>query len=127
MRKRIIIRITLIVVLILMGISLYTIGKEHKVLIDNKDISMGGLTYNADTAYNVWVDNLEIGSIEKGERNVVKVTGTNHKIVIEEIKDKILTGEKYEKKFKLKINENVTINLPAMVNNMDKWIEKIKN
>jgi len=127
MRKRIIIRITLIVVLILMGISLYTIGKEHKVLIDNKDISMGGLTYNADTAYNVWVDNLEIGSIEKGERNVVKVTGASHKIVIEEIKDKILTGEKHEKKFKLKTNESATINIPAMVNNIDKWIEKIIN
>ena len=127
MRKRIIIRITLIVVLILMGISLYTIGKEHKVLIDNKDISMGGLTYNADTAYNVRVDNLEIGLLEKDERKAVKVVGASHKIVIEEIKNKISTGEKHEKKFKLKINENVTINLPAMVNNMDKWIEKIKN
>jgi len=127
MRKRIIIRITLIVVLILMGISLYTIGKEHKVLIDNKDISMGGLTYNADTAYNVRVDNLEIGLLEKDERKAVKVVGPSHKIVVEEIKNKISTGEKHEKKFKLKINENVTINLPAMVNNMDKWIEKIKN
>jgi len=127
MRKRIIIRITLIVVLILMGISLYTIGKEHKVLIDNKDISMGGLTYNADTAYNVRVDNLEIGLLEKDERKAVKVVGASHKIVVEEIKNKISTGEKHEKKFKLKINENVTINLPAMVNNMDKWIEKIKN
>jgi hypothetical protein len=110
-----------------MGISLYTIGKEHKVLIDNKDISMGGLTYNADTAYNVRVDNLEIGLLEKDERKAVKVVGASHKIVVEEIKNKISTGEKHEKKFKLKINENVTINLPAMVNNMDKWIEKIKN
>ena len=124
MRKRIIIRIILIVVLVLMGIFLYTIGKEHKVIIDNKDISIDGLTYNTDTTYKVWVDNLEIGSIEKGERNVVKVTGTNHKIVIEEIKDKILTGEKYEKRFRLKTNESATINIPAMTNNVNEWINK---
>jgi len=127
MKKRIIIRITLIVVLILIGIFLYTIGKEHKVIIDNKDISIDGLTYNADTTYKVWVDNLEIGSIEKGERNVVKITGTNHKIVIEEIKDKILTGKKYEKSFKLKTNESATVNIPVMINNVDKWINKITN
>ena len=57
MRKRIIIRITLIVVLILIGIFLYTIGKKHKVLIDNKDITVGEIAYIADTTYNVWVDN----------------------------------------------------------------------
>jgi len=51
MRKRIIIRIALIVLLILIGIFLYTIGKEHKVIINNKDISIDGLTYNADTTY----------------------------------------------------------------------------
>ena len=124
MRKRIIIRITLIVVLILIGISLYTIGKEHKVLIDNKGISIGGITYNADTTYKVWVDNLEIGLLEKGERNVAKVAGTSHKIVIEETKDKVLTGEKHEKRFKLKTNEGATINIPAIINNANEWINK---
>lgn len=124
MRRRIIVRITLIVVLILIGIFLYTIGKEHKVLIDNKDITVCDITYNADTNCKVWVDNKEIGLLEKGERGVAKVVGTSHKIVIEEIKDKVLTGEKHEKKFKLKTNESVTINIPAMMNNANEWIDK---
>ena len=124
MRKRIIIRITLIVVLILIGTFLYTIGKEHKVLIDNRDISVGDITYSAGTTYKVRIDNQEIGVIEKGERKVARVAGVSHNIVVEEIKDKVLTGEKYEKRFKLKTKESATVNIPAMINNANEWIDK---
>lgn len=124
MIKRIIIRITLIVVLILIGIFLYTIGKEHKVLIDNRDISVGEIAYSADTTYNVWVDNQEIFLLEKGERKVARVAGVSHKIVVEEIKSNVLTGEKHEKRFRLKNNESATVNIPAMINNANEWIDK---
>lgn len=124
MRKRIIIRVTLVGILILIGIFLYTIGKEHKVLIDNRDITVGDITYSAGTTYKVWVDNREIGVIKKGERRVARVAGTSHKIVVKEIKDKVLTGEKYEKMFKLKTNESAMINIPAMINDANEWIDK---
>ena len=55
---------------------------------------------------------------------MAKVAGVSHKIVVEEIKDKVLIGEKYEKKFKLKINESATVNIPAMINNANEWIDK---
>lgn len=55
---------------------------------------------------------------------MAKVAGVSHKIVVEEIKDKVLTGEKYEKKFKLKTNESATVNIPAMINNANEWIDK---
>jgi len=99
MRKRIIIRITLMVVLILIGISLYTIGKEHKVFIDNKDIAVGEIVYSAEATYDVRVDNQEIGLLEKGDRNVVKVAGASH-------------------------NDSATVNIPAMINNKNEWINK---
>jgi len=126
LRKRIIIRTALIAVLILIGIFLYTIGKEHKVFIDNKDIAVGEIVYSAEATYDVRIDNQEIGLLEKGDRNVVKVAGASHKIVIEEIKNKVLTGEKYEKRFKLKTNESATVNIPAMINNANEWIDKTK-
>jgi len=115
---------TLIVVLIFIGIFLYTIGKEHKVLIDNKDITVGDITYSAGATYKVWVDSQGIGLVEKDERKVARVAGASHKIVVEEIKDKVLTGEKYEKRFKLKTNENATVSIPAMINNANEWIDK---
>jgi len=94
------------------------------VLIDNRDISVGDITYSAGTTYKVRVDNQEIGVIEKGERKVARVAGVSHKIVVEEIKDKVLTGEKYEKRFKLKTKESATVNIPAMINNANEWIDK---
>ncbi len=92
------------------------------MLIDNRDISVGDITYSAGITYKVRVDNQEIGSIKKDERKVAKVSGVSHKIVVEEIKDKVLTGEKYEKRFKLKTNESATVNIPAMINNANEWI-----
>jgi len=126
LRKRIIIRTALVAALILIGIFLYVIGKEHKVVIDNRDISVGDIIYNASTTYVVWVDNQEIGVIKKGERKIAKVAGVSHKIVVEEIKDNVLTGERYEKRFKLKTNESAMVNIPALINNANEWIDKTK-
>jgi hypothetical protein len=108
----------------LIGIFLYIIGKEHKVFIDNKNISFGDVTYSTEDAYMIWIDNQEIGVIEQGKRKVAKVQGPNHKIVIEEVKDKVLTGEKHEKSFELKTNENATVNIPAIINKANEWIIK---
>jgi len=96
------------------------------VLIDNRDISVGDITYSAGTTYEVRVDNQEIGVIKKSERKVARVAGVSHKIVVEEIKDKVLTGEKYERIFKFKSNEGAVINIPAMINNANEWINKTK-
>ena len=62
--------------------------------------------------------------IKKGETKVVRVTGVIHKIVVEEIKDKVLIGERYEKRFTLKTNESATINIPVMINNANEWVDK---
>lgn len=122
--KRTLIRISIIIILIFLGIFLYTIGKEHKVLIDNVDVTVNDTYYISDTNYNVLVNNQEIGLLEKGKRKAAMVVGKNHKIIIQEVKNKELIGEKYEKMFNLKSNENATINLPAMINNANIWIKK---
>ena len=106
----------LVVVLVLLGIFLYVIGKEYTVLIDNRDTVVGDISYVADATYKVWLDKQEVGVIEKGERIAVKVTGISHKIIVEKFKDKVVTGEKYRKIFKLKSNESFVINIPAMIN-----------
>lgn len=125
MKKQIIIRIIFIALLLVLGIFLYISGKEHTIFIDNKDITLKDIVYKANNDYKVWIDNKELKTIRKGERGLIKVTGTNHKIMVEKIVDEVLTGEQYEKRFKLKTNEkNVIINIPAMINNADIWIKK---
>ena len=124
MRKRIIIRITLIVVLIIIGIFLYVIGKEHIVFIDNRYISISDITYSPDTTtiYGVRLNNQDTIVIKKDERKMTKVIGASHNILVEEIKDNGLIGERYEKSFKLKINESATINIPAIVKDLP-WLQ----
>ena len=99
---------------------LYVSGKQHKVLIDNKDVVFDEITYSAGANYKIWVDNQEIGVIEKDERMKAMVTGKNHKIILVEIKDEIAIRKKYEKVFKLKVNEDVVINIPAIINDLSK-------
>jgi len=119
-----IIRISVIVALIFIGMFLYVSGKQHKVLIDNKDVVSDEITYSAGANYKIWVDNQEIGVIEKGERIKAMITGVSHKIIVEEIKDRVVVKEKYKKMFKLKVNEDVVINIPAMINDLNEWINK---
>jgi len=123
--KQIIIRIIFISLLLILGIFLYISGKEHTIFIDNKEITLNDTTYRANSDYKVWIDNKELKVIKKGERGLTKVTGTNHKIMVEKISDKVLTGEKHEMRFRLKMNEKIIIiNLPAMINNADEWLIK---
>jgi len=96
------------------------------VLIDNKNIIVNDNTYNTSTVYKVWVDNQEIGVIEKDKRMVATVTGVSHKIVIEAISNQVLSGEKHERIFKFKNNEGAVINIPAMINSLNEWINKTK-
>ena len=124
LKRKIIIRTILAITLILIGIFLYVIGQEHKLLIDNKDIIINENTYTANTDYIIWLDNREIGVIEKDERIVAKVTGVSHKIVIEAINDKVASGKKFEKVFKFKNNEVAVINIPAIINDLNEWINK---
>jgi len=124
LKRKIIIRTILAITLILFGIFLYVNGQEHKLLIDNKDIIINENTYTADTDYIIWLDNREIGVIEKDERIVAKVTGVSHKIVIEAINDKVASGKKFEKVFKFKNNEVAVINIPAIINDLNEWINK---
>ena len=110
--------------LIIIGIFLYVIGKEHIVFIDNRYISISDITYSPDTTtiYGVRLNNQDTIVIKKDERKMTKVIGASHNILVEEIKDNGLIGERYEKSFKLKINESATINIPAIVKDLP-WLQ----
>lgn len=128
MTKQIIIRIIFISLLLILGVFLYISGKEHTIFIDNKDVTLNDSTYKANSDYKVWIDNKELKVIKKGERGLIKVTGMNHKIIVEKIVDKALTGEKHETGFRFKMNEKIIIiNIPAMINNADEWLIKQMN
>jgi len=126
LRKQIIFKSTFILLLVLLGWFLYIIGKEHKLIIDNKEIISDSITYSDKISYKVFVDNQELGTIEKDDRMVAKVAGMNHIITLEEIKNGSITWEKYEKKFRLQSNEDAKLSIPAIINNKKEWLIIIK-
>lgn len=124
--KKIILRLILVVFLIALGIVLFIIGKEHKVFIDNRDLSIAGENYTATVRYEVWVDGEKIGrtTLNPGKRNVIYLAGPQHKIVLREIKDGKTVG-KIEKDINLSLGQTqVIINIPALVAGSDFFIYK---
>lgn len=111
--RRIIIRISFVVFLFLLGIFLFYIGQEHKVFVDNK--SFKDYKYINQTL-EVKVDDVVL-KVRKRSRKVAKVVGPKHKIILE------YNGETIEKEFKTPINQNAIINIPALINGDEDFID----
>lgn len=122
--RRNLIRVGLLIILIAFGFILYNIGKEHKIFIDNRDITIGGKEYVASTTYRVYVDGKQVGDVRKGKRKVAKSPGSKHTIVIEELDGRTPTGQKWEREFQLKAKQaEVIVNIPALLGEAEKWLE----
>ncbi|KAF2955081.1 DUF6672 family protein [Marinitoga sp. 38H-ov] len=113
MNKRLIIRLMFIIALFLLGVLLFNIGQQHKVFVDNKTFK----NYNyINETLEVKVDDV-ILKVRKKSRKVAKVVGPKHKITFE------YNGKIIEKEFKIPINQDVIINIPALINGDNEYIE----
>lgn len=117
-KKRLVIRLTLVALLVLLCFGLYYIGKEHEVLLDNKTAELAGKEYKEIPYMTVVVDGDEEREMEfyAGDRDVVKLQGARHKIVIKVINEQ---SEKVEKTVEYDLNlgtvSNIMFSLPAIV------------
>ena len=123
--RKLAIRCGLVIVLIILGIFLFIIGKEHIVFIDNLELTVEGVTYTAEASYEVWVDGEKIGRtiLAPGRRNAAYVSGPRHRIELQEIKDGEPVGERIKKDFKIATGTaEVIINIPALVAGSESFI-----
>lgn len=122
--RRNLIRVGLVILLIVFGFVLYNVGKEHKIFIDNRDITISGKEYTATMTYRVYVDDKQVGDVRKGKRKVAKSPGSKHTIIIEELDGRSPTGQKWEYEFRLKAKQaEVIVNIPALLGGAEKWLE----
>ena len=122
--RRLVGRSILIALLVVTGVFLYYIGKEHSVFFETKAFVVGETQYSVDTTYLITVDKTEEQKTRKNTRKVANVSGPNHKIVIKELLDDGSIGKTYEREFSLKVHENAIISVTAIVNGLDNWIDK---
>ncbi len=121
--RRNIIRISLVVLVIIIAVFLYNIGKSHKIYFDNKNITIGDTTYTASNTCRVWVDDEESQDVRNRSRKVFKVAGAAHTIVVQEVVNGELSGERIEKKIKFKLDEGAIVNLPVLLDGAESWYE----
>ncbi len=121
-------RLIAIVVVLLFGMMLFFIGKQHTVLLDNKTITVNGEEIPALKMVEVQVNKLEPLEFYPRDRDKVDVTRQNHTITVSYTdagwNEVIIT-----RKFKLPLMEEMSIiSIPALVANPDApqgvWLEK---
>ena len=120
--KRNIIRLALVIVLIVLGLCLYVLGKEHKIFVDNRDIVINGTELKSTNPFIVYVDNVDLEEVGNGKRKVAYSPGPWHTVkAIEKLPDG--TTREFVKKFTLSPKDTAIINLPALVSEKDGWLK----
>jgi hypothetical protein len=76
-------RIGLLVVLVLIGVYLFTSGKQHQMFVDNKEIVLEGKAYTAEAFVRIGFDGGEPLELASGDRDVTQVVGPGHTVKIE--------------------------------------------
>lgn len=115
--KALCIRIIAIILVILLAVVMFIIGKQHKIYFDNKDWG----PYKAYQFVEVSVDKQDSVELAKRDRDVFTVVAQGHTIYIDAMGD--------EKEVKIHIPlfmKNVLINIPALMNGEDQdvWMEE---
>lgn len=117
-KKRLVIRIVLLILIVAFGFFLFYIGKQHEVLLDNKEVEISGKTYTPAEYVVVTINGDEENTLEfyPDDRDVAKLNGPSHtikvQVVNEETEEVIKT---VERSFNFGRTGNLMISLPALV------------
>ena len=80
--RRMAIRIALLAALVATAFVMHAIGKEHNVLLDNKEALIGGVLYEPIETLSLYVDGVKKNDVKAGGRTAQKMVGKNHVIAV---------------------------------------------
>jgi hypothetical protein len=112
----------LVLLLVLLGFWLYHIGKGFDLLVDNKTITIGDVTYRATSTVRVSIDGSEPLVLTKRGRDVISVVGYVHVIRVEELDMDDEVIRTVEKSFTLDRHSGDLLSLPALLGGEENWI-----
>jgi hypothetical protein len=109
-RRRLFVRLGLVVVYLGLTALVFTLGKGHTIIVDDKDAEDG--SYSAMDGILVSVDGQEPLEMYKGDRDKAVVKGQSHRVTIEAIN----SGNKTEKRIRLPLGEEtLLLSVPKLV------------
>jgi hypothetical protein len=77
-----VIRAALVAALVAVAFAMYSIGKEHNVLLDNRAVTIDGVEYAALDTLALSIDGVKKNDIKAGDRAAHKMVGRKHKITV---------------------------------------------
>ena len=81
------IRLGAVIVLVLIAFAMYNIGKEHDVLFDNNNASIGGMDYASIAGGSLRADDGKKSVVRPGGRISQKLVGPRHRLKLDIIDD----------------------------------------
>jgi len=112
-----------LLVLVLLSVFLYNIGKGYTLLLDNKDIELPGGTAKALAMVEVQVDNEEPIELYPRDRDMVLVNGKSHTISITAYNKSFAEIGSYKIRFKLREKSDMfLLSMPALAAEAEDWI-----
>ena len=122
------IRCAAIVVVLLFGVLMFFIGKQHTILLDNKTVTVNGQEIRALQLVEVQINKLESLELTARDRDKAEVTRQSHKVTIS-YTDSNWNEITFTRKFKVPLMEEmVLISIPTLVSDpeadQELWLEK---
>jgi len=114
-----------IVLVLLIGVLMFIVGKQHTILLDNKQIESNGKIYPAFSIVEVQVDKGEELELGPGDRDKAEVMGQRHKVTVR-YTDRAYEEHELVVKFKVPLQQKmVLLSLPALVGGADEsvWLQ----
>ncbi|MDO4560716.1 MAG: hypothetical protein Q4C86_07165 [bacterium] len=116
--RRAVVQAALVIFIVIFACALFYLGKDHDILLDNKDIVLQGKSYPAVPWVTVAADGDEERAAEllPGDRDVLKVSGPEHTVtinVLDEDTEKVIQTIKYN--LKLGVKPTVMLSIPGIV------------
>ena len=113
-------RLVLIAALILLGVCMFFIGREHQIFLDNKTLG----DFKALEQVNVTINNGETVELMTRERGVKKIVGTKFEIKAEVFNEdgEISNTVTKEINLCLSLSKDIMINLPAFAAGNENFI-----
>ncbi|MGE5551933.1 MAG: DUF6672 family protein [Bacteroidota bacterium] len=128
--RRNLIRGGLLILLILLGVFLYSTGKIREIFVDNEEVTAADGTplYPADKSYLVWIDGQELGTVRPDRRKFGEFPGLRHTVVLEELdENEDPTGKRFSREFLVGPGLGAYVNVPALVNgDEERWLRRAR-
>lgn len=120
--RRILLRATAILVIIILGAFLYDIGRMHTLILENREVALSDRSYEELQSIKIEVDGLS-GELYPGDRILREVTGRRHKIKVEWVAKDGSSGV-IERHFSTPHSETTYIlKLPLLLFGQEEWLE----